>query len=136
MGARRKGRETALQILYQMDVAAAPAEEAIELFWSNLGEGREGRDFATELVRGVAAQQPRIDELIRKASTNWRLERMARVDRNILRLGVFELLALPDVPRRVAINEAVELARRYGNEHSAAFVNGLLDKIAGELRKD
>jgi N utilization substance protein B len=135
MGRRRKGREAALQILYQMDVSGTPAEQALELFWRNLGEGQEDRDFASELVRGVASDRARIDELIRKASTHWRLERMARVDRNILRLGVHELLALPDVSRKVTINEAVELARRYGNEHSAAFVNGVLDKIASELHK-
>lgn len=142
MGVRRKGREAALQMLYQMDVSGASADEAIRLFWASLGdddetkEELEGRDFANEIVRGFASDQARVDELIKQASHHWRLERMGRVDRNVLRLGVWELLALADVPRRVTLNEAVELAKRFGAEGSSSFVNGVLDRIAGELKKE
>lgn len=135
MGTRRKGRETALQILFQMDLSDVSAERAIELFWSNLGATREGEDFANELVRGYGAVRDAVDERIRSVSQHWRLERMSRVDRNIIRLGAYELLKMPEVPARVSLNEAIELAKRYGNEGSAAFVNGVLDKIAADCGK-
>jgi len=135
MGTRRKGREAALQMLYQMDVSGASAEQAIATFWPALGATREGEDFANELVRGVADAGDRIDETIRKVSQHWRLERMARVDRNILRLGTYELIAMPDVPSRVTLNEAIELAKKFGDETSPGFVNGVLDRIASDLSK-
>lgn len=135
MGTRRKGREAALQMLYQMDVSGASAEQAITLFWEHLGGTRDGEEFANALVSGFGRDAVRIDETIRQVSQHWRLERMARVDRNILRLGTYEILAMADVPRRVTINEAVELAKRFGNEASAGFVNGVLDKIASEAGK-
>jgi transcription antitermination protein NusB len=136
MGSRRKGRESALQMLYQMEASGVSADQAIQLFWSNLGANREGADFANELVRGWEREQERVDELIRNVSQHWRLERMTRVDRNILRLGTYELLSMSDVPRRVTLNEAVELAKRYGSDGSAGFVNGVLDRIASDLSKD
>lgn len=136
MGTRRKGREAALQILYQMDLSETPADRAIQLFWTHLGSTREGEDFANLIVRGFGAEQEAIDERIRTVSQHWRLERMSRVDRNIIRLAAFELLRMPDVPARVSLNEAIELAKRYGNEGSAAFVNGVLDRIASECGKD
>lgn len=146
MGSRRKGREAALQMLYQMDVGGSGAEDAIRAYWAHLGEN-EGSDtsadasdagtveFANMLVRGFATHRARIDETIRSVSHHWRLERMTRVDRNILRLATFELLELSDVPRRVTLNEAIELAKRFGSEGSAGFVNGVLDRIAGDLGK-
>lgn len=136
MGARRKGREAALQMLYQVDTTGVSAEEAIRTFWPNLGVGREGQAFADILVRGVAENAERIDGTIRDTSHHWRLERMTRVDRNILRLATFELLELAEIPRRVTLNEAVELAKRFGSEGSAGFVNGVLDRIAGDLGKE
>jgi transcription antitermination protein NusB len=135
MGTRRKGREAALQMLYQMDLSGVSAEKAVALFWHHLGGTRDGEEFANALVVGVGREAERIDETIRSVSQHWRLERMARVDRNILRLGTYELIAMPDVPRRVTINEAVELAKRFGNEGSAGFVNGVLDKIAIDVGK-
>lgn len=135
MGIRRKGREAALQMLYQMDLSGVSAEQAIAVFWPNLGMTRDGEDFANVIVRGVATESDRIDETIRKVSQHWRLERMARVDRNILRLGTYELLAMADVPPRVTLNEAVELAKKFGNESSPGFVNGVLDRIATDLGK-
>ncbi len=135
MGARRKAREAALQMLYGMDAAGWRAEDAIRSYWTHLGSGNEGQDFASSLVRGVAKERERIDETIRSVSHHWRLERMTRVDRNILRLATFELMSLSDVPRRVTLNEAIELAKRFGSEGSARFVNGVLDRIASDLDK-
>lgn len=136
MGSRRKGREAALQMLYQMEVSGVGAEQAINLFWPNLGSSREGEDFANRLVRGYEQDHERVDELIRNVSQHWRLERMTRVDRNILRLATYELLAMEEIPRRVTLNEAVELAKRYGSDGSAGFVNGVLDRIAGDVSKE
>ncbi len=136
MGARRRGREAALQMLYGMDAAGWRTEDAIRSYWTHLGGTAEGREFADTLVRGVAESRERLDETIRGVSHHWRLERMTRVDRNILRMATFELMSLPDVPRRVTLNEAIELAKRFGSEGSARFVNGVLDRIASDLGKD
>lgn len=122
-------------MLYQVDVSGVNAEQAIGAYWSHLGANREGEAFANKLVRGWAADRDRIDGVIREVSQHWRLERMSKVDRNILRLATFELMALEDVPRRVTLNEAVELAKRFGSEGSAGFVNGVLDRIASDLGK-
>jgi N utilization substance protein B len=135
VGQRTAGREAALQMLYQIDLSGVTAEQAIHAYWSHLGANREGEEFANSLVRGWAADSERIDTIIREVSQHWRLERMARVDRNILRLATYELMALEDVPRRVTLNEAVELAKRFGSEGSAGFVNGVLDRIASDLGK-
>ncbi len=136
MGSRRKGREAAVQMLYQIDVSGVSAGQAIQTYWATLSASREGEDFANELVRGCYDALQEIDETIRGVSQHWRLERMTRVDRNILRLATYELLKLKDVPRRVTLNEAVELAKRYGSEGSAGFVNGVLDRIATDIGKD
>lgn len=135
MGARTRGREAALQILFAVDLAGGSHEHAERLHWAHLAASVEGKDFAAQVVRHYAAHAEEVDGVIRKVSEHWRLERMPRVDRNILRLGVSELMYLPDVPRRVTLNEAVELAKRYGGEGSAGFVNGVLDRIATELGK-
>lgn len=142
MGARRQGREAALQMLYQMDASDIEAEDAVRLFWTHLGDSAEESlapdsvDFANDLVRGFGEDPARIDEIIRGVSHHWRLERMTCVDRNILRLAAFELLEMRKVPRRVTLNEAVELAKRFGSEGSAGFVNGVLDRIASDAGKD
>jgi transcription antitermination protein NusB len=135
MGSRRKAREAAVQVLYQIDLSGEDPEPALALFFQHLTPDGEAREFAGELVRGCVAQRDAIDAKIREVSRHWRLERMARVDRNILRLGTFELMFLPDVPRKVTLNEAVELAKRFGDEDSPAFVNGVLDRIASEIEK-
>jgi N utilization substance protein B len=135
MGARRRAREAALQILYCMDLSGCSLEQAERDHWSHLAASQEGKDYAHELVAGYDAQKEAIDGLIRKVSEHWRLERMPRVDRNILRLGAYELMHLADVPRRVTLNEAVELAKRYGSDGSAGFVNGVLDRIASDIGK-
>ena len=129
MGARTTAREAALQMLFAIDANGSDVERAIAEFWRELPGDAEDRAYADEAVRGVHAGLARIDERIVKASTNWRLERMARVDRNVLRLAAYELLYTA-TPARVVINEAVEVARTFGGESSPAFVNGILDKLA------
>lgn len=136
MGIRRKGRECALQVLYQVDLSAVNPELGLRMYWNTLAGDLEGEDFANQLVRGWAESRDAIDERIRSVSEHWRLERMARVDRNILRLATYELASMPSIPRRVTINEAVELAKRFGADGSAGFVNGVLDKIASDLGKE
>lgn len=123
-------------MLYGMDVTGRSAEDAIRAYWTHLGTSTEGEDFANVLVRGVETSREAIDDKIREVSHHWRLERMTQVDRNILRMATFELMKLPDVPRRVTLNEAIELAKRFGTEGSAGFVNGVLDRIASDLAKD
>lgn len=135
MGARTRGREAALQILFAVDLAGGSLEQAERLHWAHLAASVEGKDFAHTVVEAFGAHAEEIDATIRKVSEHWRLERMPRVDRNILRLGVCELMYLSDVPRRVTLNEAVELAKRYGGEGSAGFVNGVLDRVASEVGK-
>lgn len=132
-GSRHHGRVYALQILYasdggtEVDVAGAADQWHLEF---ELELDDEAREFARAIVVAAAERRLAIDEVISASSKNWRLERMSRVDRNILRLGTCELQAFPGVPVRVAINEAVELAKRFGTTDSPAFVNGILDRIA------
>jgi len=134
MGARTSGRQAALQMLFGIDAAAdADAEATIRAFWREFEADPEGRSYADSLVRGVAGSLERVDELIRTSSTNWRLERMARVDRNLLRMAAYELLEQKSVPRAVILDEAIELAKLFGSEDSGAFVNGVLDRIAEEV---
>jgi N utilization substance protein B len=130
---RTKARERALQALYQIDVAAEGIDDALSRFWKSFEPvEREVMALAETIVRGVAQHRRAIDDTIESASSNWRLDRMAKVDRNVLRLAVYELLRT-DVPVKVAINEAIELGKKYGSESSGAFVNGVLDRIAAEL---
>ncbi len=132
---RTKARERAVQALYQLDVSASDLDDALARFWKSFEPvEREVRELAEELVRGVAAHRREVDEAIEAASQNWRLDRMAKVDRNVLRLAVHELLHRPDVPVKVVIDEAIELGKKYGSESSGAFVNGVLDRVATVLR--
>lgn len=132
-GKRTKARERALQALYQIDVAAEGIDEALSRFWKSFEPvEREVMSQAEELVRGVATHRREVDDSIERVSANWRLDRMAKVDRNVLRLATFELLRT-EVPVKVAINEAIELGKKYGSESTGAFVNGVLDKIAAGL---
>ena len=135
MGKRRKAREVALQFLYQLDLRgeADPAPSSEE-FWSRHPVDPEVRVFCEVLVRGTMLHRQKIDELITQYALHWDLERMAVVDRNILRAGIFELLWTTDVPPKVAINEAIEVSKKFGMEESSGFVNGILDRIHKELR--
>ena len=135
MGVRREGRELALQVLYALDLNPMMMEETLELFRENTRAVEQVRLFAEELVVGVMANRDAIDRLIAGTSKNWALSRMAKVDLNILRLAVYELSCRSDIPRNVAINEAIEVAKKFGTADSPAFVNGMLDEIAGIIEK-
>jgi N utilization substance protein B len=132
MGARTTAREAALQMLFAIEASGAEVEQAIFDFWRELPGDAEGRPYADEAVRGVRGSLADLDQRIVRASTNWRLERMTRVDRNLLRLGAWELVHHTDVPRAVVLDEAVELAKRFGTEESGSFVNGVLDRVADD----
>jgi N utilization substance protein B len=135
MGRRRKAREVALQFLYQLDLTGdddAGAQEAE--FWARHPVDEETRAFADTLVRGTKANQATIDQLLAQYTEHWDLERMAVVDRNILRSAVYELLLAPEVPPKVVINEAIEIAKKFGTKESSRFINGILDRIHKELR--
>jgi N utilization substance protein B len=119
-------------MLFAVEAGGGNADQVIYDFWRELPGDAEGRPYADELVRGVTAILPDIDQRIRAASTNWRLERMTRVDRNVLRLGAWELVTQNETPRAVILDEAVEIAKRFGTEESGAFVNGVLDRIADD----
>lgn len=134
MGPRRKGRELAVQALYQLDVLGThAAPQTLRLFWEGSGASEAAKTFGSELVAGVCAERGRIDELIGAACEHWRFERLSLVDVCVLRLATYELLQSPSVPTSVVLDEAIELARRFGNTESAAFVNGVLDAIATRL---
>jgi N utilization substance protein B len=139
MPSRRKSRRHALQILFQLDLTPQPVEQAIHAFYdslySELEETAPDPDpFAERLVRGVQERRPQIDELIERHAHNWRLERMPAVDRNIMRLAIFEMMGLRTAPA-IAINEALELARRFSADESVAFINGVLDAVRQELEE-
>jgi N utilization substance protein B len=130
MGNQRNAREAALKILFQMDLAGIPVEEAITNYWRHFDSEADYSEHANVLVRGVAEHLADLDRAIGGVSTKWRIERMTFVDRNILRIGTHGLLFLDDLPAPVIINEAIELGKRFGSEESGAFINGVLDHIA------
>jgi N utilization substance protein B len=139
VGVRRRGREIALQMLYQHEIAGTPVETVISGFEELKQAPDVTREFAVELVRGVTSKLAELDAHLVGQADNWRLERMAAVDRNILRLALYELIFENDTPPAVVIDEAVEIAKRFGSERSSQFVNGVLDgfvhrgKAAGEV---
>jgi N utilization substance protein B len=135
IGSRRNARELALQLLYELDLRGeAEPGAAAEGFWRrHPGVPEDVRSFAETIVRGTKAQQDKIDEMIRRFAEHWDLDRMAVVDRNILRAGIFELLWAGDIPPKVAINEALEVARKFSTEESTRFINGILDRVLREM---
>ena len=135
MGSRRKARECALQMLFAADVAEMPSDEVVRSYWAELGEAdldETARAFATRLATGTLSNLALLDERIRSRAEHWRISRMAVVDRNILRLAVYEFLYEP-TPRTVAINEALEIARRFSTYEATQFINGILDAIKRDL---
>ncbi|MEW6614921.1 MAG: transcription antitermination factor NusB [Thermodesulfobacteriota bacterium] len=136
MGNRRKSRELALQILYQIDISRENARDALDLFWQNFKGLERSREFTEKLVEGVYNHKEEIDRLIEECSENWRLKRMSRVDRSILRLAIFELFYCKDVPAKVTLNEAIDLGKKFGSEKSGSFINGILDRISADIVKD
>jgi transcription antitermination factor NusB len=138
MRKRTVAREYALQVLYQLDITNDAPENALENFWSSHKEEEVDaalKEFSSELVQGVAKNLEEIDKKIVKYAANWQLKRMAVVDRNIMRLGCFELLYREDIPPKVSINEAVELAKKFSGIESGKFVNAILDKVKLEKNK-
>ncbi|MCX5702718.1 MAG: transcription antitermination factor NusB [Candidatus Omnitrophica bacterium] len=137
MRKRTRAREYSLQVLYRMDITTDNYEVSLNNLWQLNVEGEieeEVKNFASELVKGVAENLETIDAEIARYAANWQLKRMAVVDRNILRLGCFELMFREDIPPKVTINEAVELAKKYSDPEAAKFVNGILDKIQSEKK--
>ena len=129
MGSRRKAREAALQLLYMLEFENSNVEEALDHFWRHGELDEKGKSFVRQLVLGAMEHMQDIDRYITESSENWRLSRMAIVDRNIMRMAVYEFLYTPDTPKKVVINEAIEIAKRFGAEESTQFVNGVLDNI-------
>ncbi|MBX3237912.1 MAG: transcription antitermination factor NusB [Nitrospiraceae bacterium] len=130
MASRHQARERAIQILFQYDIHGQPGLWLQE-FWKSYPLDEEMKAFAERLVDGVLKHKPELDRLIGAQATNWKVSRMPIVDRNILRLGCFELLYLPEVPAKVTLNEAIELAKSFGDDEASKFVNGILDKLFG-----
>lgn len=133
MGARRRGRELAMQALYMIEVTGRYEPETIAYLWEQENAKDETRRFAGELLQGVRERQVEIDRLIAHAAENWRIERMSLVDLCILRVATFELLREERPPTAVILNEAIEIAKRFGTTDSYVFINGVLDRIASEL---
>jgi len=133
MGKRRKAREAALKILYMTDITKEDPDEALDLFWLEREVHPEVKGFTEELVFGTIHHLSEIDHLLRECSEHWSLDRMNVVDRNILRAAIFEICFLDDIPSNVTINEAIEIAKKFGTEDSAHFVNGILDRAKREV---
>jgi len=136
MGKRRRSRELAIKVLFHLDFSRDDPAIAFDLICNNFGASEDVKPFSKELVLGVFIHIKELDDLVAKASQNWRLERIARVDRSILRLALYELLYRDDIPPKVSINEAVDLGKKFSSEESGAFINGVLDKIYTTLMTD
>jgi transcription antitermination protein NusB len=135
MGHRRLGRECALQMMYELDVGKHSKDEILRTYWKMNERPKNVRDFAELLFEGTLLRLKEIDKAIQQHTKNWRLVRMAVVDRNILRLAVFEFLSGGTTPKTVVINEALEIAKKFSTNESAQFVNGILDSIKNELKE-
>ena len=134
MGTRRKSRELVLQMLFQADLGQQPADEVRKTFWKGQSEvSPEVKGFAEDIFRVARDRAPEIDKLIEDHADNWRIDRMAAVDRNLLRAAIAELLGFPQTPRAVVINEAIEIAKKFSSPESTNFINGVLDKIGKEI---
>jgi N utilization substance protein B len=131
---RRRAREYALQILFQLELAGTELNnDLLKEFWKDINhEPDDVKEFTHSIVRETLANLDKIDEIIKKAAQNWSLERMAVIDRNILRAATYELSFREDIPASVTINEALEIAKKFSTEESASFINGILDRIANE----
>lgn len=137
MGIRRKARECALQLLYQLEIGSVNSERALNEYWQQFEEAVDAnvKDFSTNLVSGAWEKKEEIDAVIASYSTNWKINRIASVDKNILRMAIYELLYCDDIPAKVTLNEAVEIAKKFGTAESSAFVNGILDNVARDKAK-
>jgi len=129
MGKRHRARELALQILYQLDIRKERSEQILQEFWEENDTEKDVLNFANTLVKGVDEKRLEIDKLLTEFAFNWNLSRMSVIDRTILRLGSFEILFLKEIPPAVSIDEAIELAKTFGNDNSSKFVNGILNRV-------
>jgi transcription antitermination protein NusB len=127
---RRKGRELALQALYQIEITGDTSAAAVDLFLQHFEGNTKAKEFARRLVSGTVSQRAEIDRLIAQATEHWKIERLAKVDFVLLRMAAYELLFCADIPTSVTLDEAIEIAKRFGSEESAGFINGVLDHIA------
>ncbi len=133
---RRKAREYSLQMLYMLDIGNdSDFRSQMKSYWNHFGQSKDSLPFANQLTIGVIEHLKEIDQSIGSCSLNWKLSRMSYVDRNILRLAVFELLYCPDIPPKVSINESIEISKRYGDKDSGAFINGILDHVFQQQQK-
>lgn len=133
---RRKAREYALQLLFRVDFTEKKIDrQDLEEFWADKNEGEDVKRFTEELVFGTLSKIDEIDKAIERFTENWALERMAVVDRNILRFATYEIFYRDDIPSAVTINEALEIAKKYSSSESASFLNGILDRLAKEVGK-
>ena len=133
MGIRRKSREFALQVLYQLNISKQDPLTALTQFREHFLSDEEADAFQKRLVLGVLEHCSELDQLIERYSENWRLDRINLIERNILRMAIFELLFCEEIPPKVTINEAIDLGKRYGSEDSGSFINGILDRIQHEV---
>ena len=136
MGNRRQAREIAMQALFYMDMRNDVSIEMLERFCDNFSPSPKTQPFFLKLVNGVMDAKNELDHLIERFSKNWGIQRMSGVDRNVMRIAVFELMYCDDIPPKVSINEAVDVGKKFGTEESGAFINGIMDSIRGELEKD
>jgi N utilization substance protein B len=134
MGLRHLGRELALKALYRIDICGGASNDDLVLFFETFPAEDSARKFAVQLVDGVRREQAVLDKHLADALEHWSIKRLSRVDHNVLRMALFELMFMPDIPARVTMDEAIELAKQYGDIESGRFVNGVLDEIAGRLK--
>lgn len=135
MGSRRKARELAMQALFFMDLRKDYSVEMFERFCASFAPKPDVRPFFIQLVEGVLHRRDQLDALLQSASENWSLERMSGVDRNVMRIAVFEMLSCKDIPAKVSINEAVDIGKKFGTEDSGAFINGIIDTIRAAIER-
>ena len=136
MGTRRQARELAMQALFYMDMQQNASEEMLDSFCGCFSPSKKSRPFFIKLVNGVLGTKNQIDALVERYSQNWEINRMSCVDRNVMRIAVYEMLFCDDIPPKVSINEAVDIGKKFGTQESGAFINGIMDSIRGALEKE
>ncbi len=134
MGNRRSSRELAMQALFDLDMSTDDPEARFERFCKNFNPEKKALPFLIKLVQGVRQHKDKIDSIIETHAKNWKISRMAGVDRNVMRIAVYEQLFCPDIPAKVSINEAIDIGKKFGTEESGAFINGILDSIHSQLK--
>ncbi len=134
MRKRSKARESVLQILYQIDVTGDPVDTVLNQYWHTRSRNPEVVDFANEIIKGTIEHLSEIDAIISQHSESWEISKMPIIDRNILRFAIYEILYVEDIPPKVTINEAIEIAKRYGTKDSSSFINGILDQVMNDLK--